>query len=60
MPIAERCQGYAIPPGLQRGSDAVRSGISKQRGKDNVQAVTHVRPDDLHHLLARLTVMLEE
>ena len=60
MPIAGRGLGYAMSPGLQKGSDDLRIGISTQRGKDGVQAVTRVRPDDLHHLLARLTVVLEE
>ena len=32
----------------------------KQKDKENVQGVTRVRPNDLHYLLARLIIVLEE
>ena len=60
MPIAGSGLGYAMSPGQQRGLDDLRKGILKQRGKGNAQVVTRVRPNDLHHLLAKLTVVLEE
>ena len=59
MQIAGRGLGYAMSPGPQKGSDDPRTGISTQMGKDNAQALKRARPDDLHHLLARLAVVLE-
>ena len=58
MPIAGRGLGYAMSPGLQKGSDDLRICILTPRGKDGVQDLTRARPVDLHLLLARLTVAL--
>ena len=60
MPIAGRGLGYAMSPRLRKESGDLRKGISTQKGKDGVQALTRAWQDYLHHLLARLTVVLEE
>ena len=60
MLIVLRDRDFAMSPGPQKGSDTLRKGISTQRGKGGVQAVTRVWLDDLHHLLARLLAVLEE
>ena len=52
--------GYAKSLGLQKGSDNPRTGISIQKDKGGVKAVIRARPNDLHHLLARLIIVLEE
>ena len=45
--IAGHGLGCAMLLGLQRGLGDARTDILKQRGKDNVQAVKRVQPDDL-------------
>ena len=52
--------GCASLLGPRRGSDAPRTGISAQKDRDDVRAVTRVRPGDLHHHQAKLTARLAE